>query len=123
MDAKNQGSLARLINHSCDPNLFIQPVCVGHTDFRFPRLCLFAMDNIPAGVELTWDYAMNNSERYGYALDMHACTTSLHIDAYLTQWCHLVCIASEEKTVTLDAVAELQIARATCLVYDGLLHP
>ena len=86
MDAKQKGSLARLINHSCDPNLFIQPVCVGHTDFRFPRLCLFAMDNIPAGVELTWDYAMNNSDRYGSLPYPFPYSKSFETDPSNTEW-------------------------------------
>ncbi|XP_050234043.1 histone-lysine N-methyltransferase, H3 lysine-9 specific SUVH4 [Mercurialis annua] len=60
IDAGSTGNFARFINHSCEPNLFVQ--CVSsHQDLKLARVMLFAADNIPPLQELTYDY--------GYALD------------------------------------------------------
>ncbi|KAL2939652.1 Histone-lysine N-methyltransferase H3 lysine-9 specific SUVH4 [Bienertia sinuspersici] len=61
IDAGASGSVARFINHSCEPNLFVQCVLSSHHDFKLARVMLFAADNIPPLQELTYDY--------GYALD------------------------------------------------------
>lgn len=61
IDAGVTGNLARFINHSCEPNLFVQCVLSAHHDIRLARVMLFAADNIPPLQELTYDY--------GYALD------------------------------------------------------
>ncbi|KAL5727072.1 [histone H3]-lysine(4) N-trimethyltransferase [Ranunculus cassubicifolius] len=61
LDANKVGSVARFINHSCDPNLFVQCVLSSHHDIRLARVVLFASDDIPPLQELTYDY--------GYALD------------------------------------------------------
>lgn len=42
---------ARLVNHSCDPNLGVKNNKLGGYDF-------IALRNITSGEELTWDYAM-----------------------------------------------------------------
>ncbi len=53
-----QGALGRFINHSCDPNCETQKWVVrGEL-----AIGLYALKDIPAGVELTFDY---NFERYG----------------------------------------------------------
>ena len=53
-----QGALGRFINHSCRPNCETQKWMVrGEL-----AIGLFASEDIPAGVELTFDY---NFERYG----------------------------------------------------------
>ncbi len=53
-----QGALGRFINHSCKPNCETQKWMVrGEL-----AIGLFASEDIPAGVELTFDY---NFERYG----------------------------------------------------------
>jgi len=52
MDAKHFGNIARFINHRCEPNLVPVSVFVDHQDLRFPRICLFAREDIPAGQEL-----------------------------------------------------------------------
>ncbi|KAK1279959.1 Histone-lysine N-methyltransferase, H3 lysine-9 specific SUVH4 [Acorus gramineus] len=57
IDAGLEGNVARFINHSCEPNLFVQCVLSSHRDPRFARIVLFASDNIPALQELTYDYA------------------------------------------------------------------
>ncbi|GKV44380.1 hypothetical protein SLEP1_g51572 [Rubroshorea leprosula] len=61
IDAGSTGNVARFINHSCEPNLFIQCVLSAHHDMKLARVMLFAADNIPPLQELTYDY--------GYALD------------------------------------------------------
>ncbi|KAF5741216.1 histone-lysine N-methyltransferase H3 lysine-9 specific SUVH4-like [Tripterygium wilfordii] len=59
--ACSHGNVARFINHSCEPNLFVQCVLSSHHDMRLARVILFAADPIPPFQELTYDY--------GYALD------------------------------------------------------
>lgn len=61
IDAASIGNVARFINHSCEPNLFIQCVLSAHQDIKLARVMLFAADSIPPLQELTYDY--------GYALD------------------------------------------------------
>ena len=53
-----QGALGRFINHSCAPNCETQKWVVrGEL-----AIGLYALEDIPAGTELTFDY---NFERYG----------------------------------------------------------
>ncbi|KAI3497587.1 hypothetical protein L1887_32991 [Cichorium endivia] len=61
IDGGRVGNVARFINHSCEPNLFVQCVLSSHHDLKLARILLFASDNIPPMQELTYDY--------GYALD------------------------------------------------------
>ncbi|XP_059668643.1 histone-lysine N-methyltransferase, H3 lysine-9 specific SUVH4-like [Cornus florida] len=61
IDAVSKGNVTRFINHSCQPNLFVQCVLSSHHDIKLARVVLFAADNIPPLKELTYDY--------GYALD------------------------------------------------------
>lgn len=61
IDACSTGNIARFINHSCQPNLFVQCVLSSHHDIKLARVVLFAADNIPPLKELNYDY--------GYALD------------------------------------------------------
>ncbi|XP_062706947.1 histone-lysine N-methyltransferase eggless [Aedes albopictus] len=56
MDAKKSGNLGRYFNHSCNPNLFVQNVFVDTHDLRFPWVAFFALCNVRAGSELTWNY-------------------------------------------------------------------
>ncbi|XP_045620247.1 histone-lysine N-methyltransferase eggless isoform X1 [Procambarus clarkii] len=56
MDAKQTGNIGRFLNHSCEPNVFVQNAFVDTHDLRFPWVAFFAMVNIRAGTELTWDY-------------------------------------------------------------------
>lgn len=48
IDAGSTGNVARFINHSCQPNLFVQCVLSDHHDMKLARVILFAADNIPA---------------------------------------------------------------------------
>ncbi|XP_060195816.1 histone-lysine N-methyltransferase, H3 lysine-9 specific SUVH4 isoform X1 [Lycium barbarum] len=61
IDAVSVGNVARFINHSCQPNLFVQCVLSTHLDIGLARVVLMAADNIPPLQELTYDY--------GYILD------------------------------------------------------
>ncbi|CAL9152695.1 histone-lysine N-methyltransferase, H3 lysine-9 specific SUVH4-like [Musa acuminata AAA Group] len=61
IDAGSVGNVARFINHSCQPNLFVQCILSSHHDIKMAKVMLFAADTIPPLQELTYDY--------GYALD------------------------------------------------------
>jgi serine/threonine protein kinase len=52
IDARKQGGLARYINHSCQPNCIVDRWKV----FGITRAVLFAIQDIAAGEELTFDY-------------------------------------------------------------------
>ncbi len=52
IDAKDKANLARFINHSCNPNCITQVWNVAGE----PRAGIFAVRDIPAGEELTFDY-------------------------------------------------------------------
>lgn len=54
VDPAMAGNVGRFLNHSCQPNLFMQPVRVHSV---VPRLALFAGRNIDAQEELTFDYS------------------------------------------------------------------
>ncbi|EPS57959.1 hypothetical protein M569_16858, partial [Genlisea aurea] len=56
IDAAETGNIARFINHSCQPNLFVQCILSNHHDMNLARVMLFAADNIPPLQELTYDY-------------------------------------------------------------------
>lgn len=47
---------ARFINHSCEPNLRSFARVGDHADKHIHDLALFAIEDIPAGEELTFDY-------------------------------------------------------------------
>jgi hypothetical protein len=52
VDATLKGSLARYVNHSCDPNCFTQIVEYGAKK----KIVIYARKRIEAGEELTYDY-------------------------------------------------------------------
>lgn len=53
IDATTRGSIARFVNHSCNPNCRMEKWTVGGQ----PRMALFAGDRgIMTGEELTYDY-------------------------------------------------------------------
>mmetsp|Transcript_35340 Transcript_35340/g.111093 ORF Transcript_35340/g.111093 Transcript_35340/m.111093 type:complete len:473 (-) Transcript_35340:185-1603(-) len=55
VDASRTGSVARFVNHCCDPNLFVQSVFVEYSR-HVHRIALFAARDILAYEELTYDY-------------------------------------------------------------------
>ncbi|KAI5629547.1 histone-lysine N-methyltransferase SETDB2 [Silurus asotus] len=57
LDASKEGNVARFINHSCNPNLFVQNVFVDTHDPKFPVIAFFTCRSIRAGTELTWNYS------------------------------------------------------------------
>ncbi|CAI0463719.1 unnamed protein product, partial [Linum tenue] len=57
IDAGSCGNVTRFINHSCEPNLFVQCILSSHHDLRLARIVLFAADDIDPMTELTYDYA------------------------------------------------------------------
>lgn len=57
VDGQKFGSPMRFMNHSCNPNCKIVPVTTTNsTDTRLYYLAFFAIKDIPAGTELTFDY-------------------------------------------------------------------
>jgi euchromatic histone-lysine N-methyltransferase len=46
IDAGSVGNVARFINHSCNPNLFVQCVLISHKDVKLAKVMLFAADTI-----------------------------------------------------------------------------
>lgn len=56
LDGYRAGNIGRFINHSPEPNLFVQCVLEKHHDLNIPRICFFASDNIPPMTELCYDY-------------------------------------------------------------------
>ena len=61
IDASKYGGVARFINHSCKPNLFVQCVLYDDCNLDLPHVMLFASTSIRPFQEITYDY--------GYALD------------------------------------------------------
>jgi histone-lysine N-methyltransferase SUV39H len=60
VDGQKFGSPTRFMNHSCNPNCIIAPVyTTNHADHLVYYLAFFALRNIPAGTELTFDYNPN----------------------------------------------------------------
>ncbi|KAF4625815.1 hypothetical protein G7Y89_g12349 [Cudoniella acicularis] len=56
VDGEFRSGPTRFINHSCDPNLRIFARVGDHSLKRFHDLAFFAIKDIPAGTELTFDY-------------------------------------------------------------------
>ena len=56
VDGEFMAGPTRFINHSCDPNLRIFARVGDHADKHVHDLAFFAIDEIPAGEELTFDY-------------------------------------------------------------------
>ena len=52
--ATRQGNIARFINHSCEPNLYVEKWWVN----RVPRLGLFAKRPIAEGEEVSYNYSV-----------------------------------------------------------------
>lgn len=61
LDAKRIGNVGRFLNHSCQPNCFIQNVYIDTHDPRFHHLAFFSYTTIKAMTELTWNYAYDKS--------------------------------------------------------------
>ncbi|KAL2612135.1 hypothetical protein R1flu_023827 [Riccia fluitans] len=58
VDATHAGSLAHLINHSCEPNCYSRVVAASGED----HIIIFAKRDIPEGEELTYDYRFSSKD-------------------------------------------------------------
>ncbi|KAL8763026.1 MAG: hypothetical protein Q9203_007468 [Teloschistes exilis] len=55
-DGMHVGGPTRFMNHSCDPNCRLFTASYNHSDPNLYDLAFFALEEIPAGTELTFDY-------------------------------------------------------------------
>lgn len=60
IDGMHMGSPTRFINHSCEPNCAIYTVSYNSSDEDIYEIAFFAMEDIPAREELTFDYKGND---------------------------------------------------------------
>ncbi|XP_010556933.1 PREDICTED: histone-lysine N-methyltransferase family member SUVH2 [Tarenaya hassleriana] len=58
MDVSRMRNVACYISHSNEPNVLVQYVLYDHNNLMFPRVMLFALENIPPLVELSLDYGV-----------------------------------------------------------------
>ncbi|KAK9062577.1 hypothetical protein SSX86_019764 [Deinandra increscens subsp. villosa] len=56
MDVSRMRNVACYLSHSLCPNVLVQLVLYDHSNYAFPHLMLFAMENIPPMRELSLDY-------------------------------------------------------------------
>ncbi|KAL7676208.1 hypothetical protein ACOME3_002463 [Neoechinorhynchus agilis] len=56
IDGLKIGNIGRFLNHSCDPNVFVQNVFTNSYDLRTPVIAFFTYRTVKAGEELCWDY-------------------------------------------------------------------
>ncbi|KAF2300875.1 hypothetical protein GH714_017968 [Hevea brasiliensis] len=62
ISAKNVGNVARFMNHSCNPNVFWQPVAYEQNNESYVRIAFFALRHIPPMTELTYDYGTTRTD-------------------------------------------------------------
>jgi [histone H3]-lysine9 N-trimethyltransferase EHMT len=58
LDVSRRRNVASYMSHSSKPNVFVQFVLHGHDDVKYPRMMIFAMENIPPLRELSLDYGV-----------------------------------------------------------------
>ncbi|KAL2228069.1 histone-lysine N-methyltransferase, H3 lysine-9 specific SUVH1-like [Sesamum indicum] len=63
ISAKNNGNVARFMNHSCTPNVFWQPVLRESNNDVFLHIAFFAIRHIPPMQEVTYDYGIVPPEK------------------------------------------------------------
>ncbi|XP_056157429.1 histone-lysine N-methyltransferase SETDB2 [Lampris incognitus] len=71
LDASRQGNVGRFINHSCEPNLFVQNVFTDCHDPAFPVVAFFTSRAVKAGTELTWNYCPDPESTSGQEVPCH----------------------------------------------------
>ncbi|XP_026445297.1 histone-lysine N-methyltransferase, H3 lysine-9 specific SUVH4-like [Papaver somniferum] len=77
IDGEKVGNFVRFINHSCDPNLFVQRILSHHHDINYARISLFAGKDIAPMEELTYDYNYKiNSVKVDGQIKMVKCRCS-----------------------------------------------
>ncbi|KAJ4889863.1 Histone-lysine N-methyltransferase family member SUVH9 [Raphanus sativus] len=62
MDVSKFRNVACYISHSADSNVIVQFVLHDHNNLMFPRVMLFAAENIPPMTELSLDYGVSDDE-------------------------------------------------------------
>ncbi|KAJ4911965.1 Histone-lysine N-methyltransferase family member SUVH9 [Raphanus sativus] len=62
MDVSKLRNVACYISHSTDSNVIVQFVLHDHNNIMFPRVMLFAAENIPPMTELSLDYGVSDDE-------------------------------------------------------------
>ena len=62
VDGEFVGGSTRFMNHSCKPNCLQFVACIGRGDYKVYELPFFALEDIPAGSELTFDYKDNEDD-------------------------------------------------------------
>ncbi|CAH8328568.1 unnamed protein product [Eruca vesicaria subsp. sativa] len=60
MDVSKMRNVACYISHSTDSNVIVQLVLHDHNNLMFPRVMLFAAENIPPMTELSLDYGVSD---------------------------------------------------------------
>ncbi|XP_031695809.1 histone-lysine N-methyltransferase SETDB2 isoform X2 [Anarrhichthys ocellatus] len=63
LDASKEGNVSRFLNHSCQPNLFVQNVFTDSHDPGFPVVAFFTSRVVKAGTELTWNYSADSQSK------------------------------------------------------------
>ena len=65
VDATRSGNLAHLLNHSCEPNCFSRtvPVWDDERNVGVDHVIIFAVRDIEAWEELTYDYRFSGEEK------------------------------------------------------------
>ncbi|KAL2370495.1 histone-lysine n-methyltransferase [Blastomyces gilchristii SLH14081] len=59
VDGRKYGSITRFMNHSCNPNCKMFPVSQYDAELKIFDMAFFAIKDIPAGTELSFDYCPN----------------------------------------------------------------
>ncbi|KAJ0230725.1 Pre-SET domain-containing protein [Hirschfeldia incana] len=62
MDVSKLRNVACYISHSADSNVIVQFVLHDHNNLMFPRVMLFAAENIPPMTELSLDYGVSDDD-------------------------------------------------------------
>ncbi|KAJ2784397.1 hypothetical protein GGI15_002263 [Coemansia interrupta] len=74
VDACKYGNVSHFFNHSCDPNLVILSVYINHIHPLMHELAFFALKDIKAGEELTFNYSPLVELSQQYKEDLKAST-------------------------------------------------
>ena len=78
IDGRRRSNLARLINHSCAPNC--------RSEVIRGRIWIIAQRDIPAGIELTYDYGYNYNECLLHPCECGAANCAGYIVSAAQRW-------------------------------------